>query len=57
MPKLLEVVRGTETKIYFQGIICQMCLLAVPLTIKVGQTLVANHAKQSILKKIVFFTV
>jgi hypothetical protein len=38
MPKLLEVVKGTETKIYFQGTICQMCLLAVSLTFKVGLT-------------------
>jgi hypothetical protein len=45
MPKLLEVIGGTGTRIYFQGIVCWMCLLAVPLTIKVGLTMIGNHAK------------
>jgi len=31
-----------------------MCLLAVPLTIKVGLTMVGNHTKPSILKKLYF---
>jgi hypothetical protein len=52
MPELPEVIKGAETKIYFHGTICQMCLLAVPLTIKVGLTMVGNHAKPSILKKL-----
>lgn len=54
MPKLLEVIRGTETKVYFRGTICWMCLLAVALTIKVRLTMVRNHAKRSILKKLYF---
>ena len=53
-PKLLEVIGGTETKINFQGNVCRMCLLAVPLTIKVGLTMVGNHTKPSILKKLYF---
>lgn len=54
IPKLLEVIGGTETKIYFQGTVCGICLLAVPLTIKVGLTMAGNHAKPNILKKLYF---
>jgi hypothetical protein len=54
MPVLPEVIRGTETKIYFQGTVCRTCLLVVPLTIKVGLTMVGNHVKPSILKKLYF---
>jgi hypothetical protein len=43
MPKLLEVMGGgNETKIYFQATICQTCVLAVPLTIKVLHLFTAN---------------
>jgi hypothetical protein len=54
MPKLLEVIGGTETKIYFPETECRMCLLAVPMYIKVSLTMVGNHAKPSILKKLYF---
>jgi hypothetical protein len=57
IPKLLEVIGRTKTKMYFQGTVCQMCSLAVPLTIKVGLTMAGNHAKQSIPKKTVFLRI
>jgi hypothetical protein len=43
IPKLLEVTGGTETNIYCQATICQKCVLAVPLAIKVGLTKVENQ--------------
>jgi hypothetical protein len=36
MPKLVEVVGGTETKIYFQASISCTCALAVPRILKAG---------------------
>jgi hypothetical protein len=45
MPKLLEVRGGTETKMYCQATVCRTCVLAVPLTIKVGLTKVGNQEK------------
>jgi hypothetical protein len=44
-PKRLEVMGGTETTIYCQASICQTCVLAVPLTIKVGLSKVGNQEK------------
>jgi len=38
MPKLLEVIGQNKTKIHCQATVCQMCVLAVPLTIKVCLT-------------------
>jgi len=38
MPKPLEVMGETETKIHCQATVCRACVLAVPLTIKVGVT-------------------
>jgi hypothetical protein len=45
MPKLLEVIGGTKTKICRQAIIRQTCDFVVPLTIKVGLTAVGNKVK------------
>jgi len=45
MPKLLEAIGGTETKICIRGNIRRPCVLAVSLTIKLGLTKVRNHAK------------
>ena len=45
MPKLCEVIWGTETKIYCQATVCPTCVLAVPRTIKMGPTTVGNQAK------------
>ena len=43
--KLPEVMRRTKTKIYCPGTICQTCILAVSVTIKVGLTKAGNQAK------------
>jgi hypothetical protein len=45
MPKLCEVIWGTKTKIYWQGTICQRCLLAALQTVKLGLTKVVHRAK------------
>jgi hypothetical protein len=45
MPKLLEVIAGTETKMFCQSTICHMCVLAVPSTVKLGLTNVGNEGK------------
>jgi hypothetical protein len=45
MPKLLEVMGGTETKIYYQATVYRTCILVVPLTIKVGLTKFGNQAE------------
>ena len=45
MTKLPEVMGRTKTKIYCPATICQMRILAVPVTIKVGLTKVGNQAK------------
>jgi hypothetical protein len=45
MPKLCEVVEWTKTKMYCQGTICQRCILAALLIVKLGLTEVGNQAK------------
>jgi hypothetical protein len=45
MPKHLEVIGGTETKIYCQATIRRTRVLAVPRTIKAGLTKVRNREK------------
>jgi hypothetical protein len=57
MPKLCEVTGGTKTKICFQGIISQRCILAVLQIIKLDLTKAGNRGKPlkySEKKKIVF---
>jgi hypothetical protein len=45
MSKLLEVIGGTEAKIYRQATIRRMCDLVVPLTNKLGLNVVGNKVK------------
>ena len=45
MPKLREVMGGTKREIYYQATVRGTCVLAVPRTITVGLTKVANQAK------------
>ena len=50
--KLREVIRGTQTKIYCQGAVCQRCGIPTLRTLKLGLTKVGNQANQwSILIK------
>jgi hypothetical protein len=45
MPKLLEVIGRTKTKIYCQGTVCRRCVLAALGSIKLGLTKVGHQAK------------
>lgn len=45
LTELPEVMGRAKTKIYCPATICQMCILAVPVTIKVDLTKVRNQAK------------
>jgi hypothetical protein len=45
MPKLLEAIGWTKTKMYCQATVCRRCILAQPWTIKVGLPKVGNKAK------------
>ena len=45
MPKLLEVKEVTETK-NCQATVCRTCILAVQMTIKVGQTKRGNQTER-----------
>jgi hypothetical protein len=45
MPKRLEVIGGTETKIFCHTTVCQMHVLAVPRTVEMGLTKVGNRGK------------
>lgn len=46
MPKLLDLIGETKTKIYCPATACRTCVLALPRTIKVDLTNVGNEAKQ-----------
>jgi hypothetical protein len=45
IPKLREVVAGTKTKIYCQGMICWKCDFTALWTVKLGLTKFGNQAK------------
>jgi hypothetical protein len=55
MPKLLEVTEGTETK-KCQANIRRTCILAVPMTKKMGLTKVGNQAQPLNYSKKLFLT-
>ena len=45
MPKLRDVIGGTETKTSCQATVCRTCVLAVPRTIRMGLTTIGNQIK------------
>ena len=50
-PKLRELIEGTKTNTYFQGIVCRRRVLVAPRTVKLGQSLEVKRNRWSILKK------